>query len=83
MTNYFHVFHLFYVQKSHFLSPFLSHRHTRTRTRTHTRSRGQHLSSLPREFICKIVLQLKSYMTFLSSDVLEAVQLKDPLLERC
>ncbi len=32
------------------------------------------------EFINKIVLQLKSYMTFLSSEVLEAVQPKDSLL---
>ncbi len=32
------------------------------------------------EFINKIVSQLKSYMTFLSSEVLEAVQLKDSLL---
>ncbi len=79
MTNYFHVFHLFYVQKSHFLSPVLSHR--RTHRDMHTRGDAhRNVSSLPCEFISKIILQLKSYMTFHSSKVLEAVRLKDSLL---
>ncbi len=58
---------------------------TDTHSRTHVESdAARNLLpelQLPREFISKIVLQLKSYMTFLSSEVLEAVQLKDSLLE--
>ncbi len=57
-----------------------------SQTRIHTDTRNscgdvdKNLSLLPREFISKIVSQLKSYMTFLRSEVLEAVQLKDSLL---
>ncbi len=63
-------------------SSSLSQRHThRHDALAHTRGDvDRNLSSLPREFISKIVSQLKSYMTFLSSEVLEAVQLKDSLL---
>ncbi len=70
---------LFYVQKSRSLSPVLSHRRTHS-TDTHSRTRGDADRTLPREFISKIVPQLKSYMTFLSSEGLEAVRLKDSLL---
>ncbi len=63
---------------------YLTDAHTfQTRTRTHGDAERNLLSvlRLPREFINKIVSQLKSYMTFLSSEVLEAVQLKDLLLD--
>ncbi len=59
------------------LSQTHTHRHALADTRGDV---DRNLSSLPREFISKIVSQLKSYMTFLSSEVLEAVQLKDSLL---
>ncbi len=62
----------------------MSHRRTHI-TVTHTRGDTERnllsVLRLPREFINKIVSQLKSYMTFLSSEVLEAVQLKDLLLD--
>ncbi len=81
LFHYFHVFHLFYVQKSLSFSSSLSQTHKHRHALAHTRGDlDRNLSSLPREFINKIVLQLKSYMTFLSSEVLEAVQLKDSLL---
>ncbi len=62
---------------------YLTDAHTvQTHTRTHTWRRRKKLVSAAaaREFINKIVSQLKSYMTFLSSEVLEAVQLKKSLL---
>ncbi len=69
-----------YVLKSPFLSPVLSHRRTHS-TDTHSRTNvDRNLSALPREFINEIASQLKRYMTFLSSEVFEAVQLKDSLL---
>ncbi len=71
----------FYVGKSLFLSPVLSHRCTHS-TDTHScthADRNLFVSAAPR-FVNKTVLQLKSYMAFLSSEVLEAVQLKDSLL---
>ncbi len=64
---------------------YLTDAHTlQTRARAHTRRRQKKLvvsAAAAREFINKIVSQLKSYMTFLSSEVLEAVQLKDLLLD--
>ncbi len=63
----------------------MSHRRTHitdTHSRTHTETpKEMSVLRLPCEFINKIVSQLKSYMTFLSSEVLEAVQLKDLLLD--
>ncbi len=56
---------------------------SRSLPQTHTQYRhalaDRNLSALPSEFINEIVLQLKRYMTFFSSKVLEAVQLKDSL----
>ncbi len=60
----------------------MSHRRTHiTDTHSRTHAETQKELRLPLEFINKIVSQLKSYMTFLSSEVLEAVQLKDLLLD--
>ncbi len=74
------LFPRFLCMKSRFLSRSLSQSHTQYR-HAPARTRGEKLvvSAAPR-FINKIAFQLKSYMTFLSSEVLEAVQLKYSLL---
>ncbi len=62
---------------------YLTDAHT-LQTRTHAETQKEtccQCCGLPREFIYKIVSQLKSYIKFLSSEVLEAVQLKDLLLD--
>ncbi len=77
------MFSTFFMYRNHtfFLQFSLKDAHTHRHALVHTRGDvDRNLSSLPREFISKIVSQLKSYMTFLSSEVLEAVQLKDSLL---
>ncbi len=69
----------------------MSHRRTHitdTHSRTHAETPKETCCQLrlPREFINKIASQLKSYMTFLSSEVLEAVQqdlLLDAAAEHC
>ncbi len=60
---------------------FEHYRHALAHTRGDAKRNLLSVLRLPREFINKIVSQLKSYMTFLSSEVLEAVQLKDLLLD--
>ncbi len=47
---------------------------------TDTHSRTETCQRCPCKFINEIISQLKRYMTFLSSEVLEAVQFKDSLL---
>ncbi len=66
----------------HYISQTHTHyRHALVHTRGDAERNLLSVQRLPREFINKIVSQLKSYMTFLSSEVLEAVQLKDLLLD--
>ncbi len=67
----------FYVQKSCFPSLILSQIHTQYRHTLMNTDGDVHRnfsSALPCEFINKIDSQLKSYMTFLSSEVLEVFQ---------
>lgn len=77
ITKYFFPkkFVLLAYQKACFLSPGLSH----TNTYTHACNAHIHknlLSVLPHDCINKIILLLKSYLTFLSSDVVTSLFLK-------